>query len=293
MRIRTVKPEYWKHPIIGRASDRAKLLSIALLNMADDEGYFDADPAIVRAELFPFDDDSTNTIRGLDELSKLGWIEVKNNPNRGNIGVVVNFKKHQKIDKPSVSRLGVYYNSTNAPRTVDEASSQEQGSGIREQVSIVLVKEPTSTTKKIRLKQAEMPDGFKEFWDAYGKKVNVKKSIKYWSDMSTEEKAECMIAVPKYVASREKIHRLDPERYLRDKRWHDEIVTHAGTAHAQAATDSEWWVCRKLCARPEPKHKCPDGQCYTCRTEREVITAKDRDEAVAKMKEKIDRECAF
>jgi hypothetical protein len=158
---------------------------------------------------------------------------------------------------------------------------------------IVLNKPPLSTTKKARLKQADMPDGFKEFWDAYGKKVNVKKSIKYWSDMSTEEKAECMIAVPKYAASREKVHRLDPERYLRDKRWHDEIVTHAGTAHAQSATDSEWWVCRKLCARPEPKHKCPDGQCYTCRTEREVITAKDRDEAVAKMKEKIDRECAF
>ena len=43
MRIRTLKPEFWSHPVISRQSDAAKLLAIGLLNYADDEGYFYAD----------------------------------------------------------------------------------------------------------------------------------------------------------------------------------------------------------------------------------------------------------
>lgn len=108
-RIRTVKPEFWTHPIMGRLDDSSKSLAIALLNFSDDEGYFLADPNLVRSSCRPFDDDSTIVRRCLAALIQAGWIEVKVHPTHGAIGLVVNFTAHQKIDRPKVSNISTYF----------------------------------------------------------------------------------------------------------------------------------------------------------------------------------------
>ena len=131
-RIRTIKPEFWGHPVMGRLEDAAKALALALLNMADDEGYFLADPALVRSFARPFDDDSTIARRCLDTLSKAGWIEVREHPVHGPIGLVINFRDHQAIDRPKASKIKDYF-STIDRRQIDETSPLEQGTGNREQ----------------------------------------------------------------------------------------------------------------------------------------------------------------
>jgi len=104
MRIRTIKPEFWSSETIAPLSDRAKLLAIGLLNFSDDEGYFWANPVLIRASVFPFDDSST-MIRGLiDELSRGGYVRVGKRTDDGRtVGHVVNFKIHQRIDRPKPS----------------------------------------------------------------------------------------------------------------------------------------------------------------------------------------------
>lgn len=135
-RIRTVKPEFWSHPIMGRLDDCSQCVAIALLNLADDDGYFFADPAAVRSFVRPFDDDSTNVRRALDTLSKAGWIQVRKHPVMGAVGRVVNFTEHQKIDRPKPSEIIQYFaenadetaiddQSTNARRTLDDQSLLE------------------------------------------------------------------------------------------------------------------------------------------------------------------------
>lgn len=62
MRIRTLKPEFWAHETLSRLPHFTRLMAIGLLNLADDEGYFYANPILIRAALFPFVDDS-GTIR--------------------------------------------------------------------------------------------------------------------------------------------------------------------------------------------------------------------------------------
>lgn len=42
-RIRSVKPEFWGHPVMSKQIHAVRLLAIALLNFADDEGFFFAD----------------------------------------------------------------------------------------------------------------------------------------------------------------------------------------------------------------------------------------------------------
>jgi hypothetical protein len=125
MRIRTIKPEFWSHPVIGRLADAEKLMAIGLLNVADDDGYFLADETLIRNAIRPFDESSTNTRRALEALSKAGWIAVREHPEQGKIGLVVNFSKHQRIDRPSASKIACYYNSTSPRRALDEPSLLE------------------------------------------------------------------------------------------------------------------------------------------------------------------------
>lgn len=138
MRIRSLKPEFWTHPILAAMPDDARLAAIGLLNVADDHGYFLARPALVRSALWPLDEDSTKARRVLAQLSEAGWIEVREHPTHGPIGRVVNFTKHQRVDRPSPSKIAAYWlddSSSNIRRTLDDNSSLEQGAGSREQGS--------------------------------------------------------------------------------------------------------------------------------------------------------------
>src|SRR5574343_543915 len=117
---------------MGRLPGDVQALALGLLNHADDEGYFLADPAVVRSALRPFDDTATGVRKGLEELVRAGWVEVRTHPTHGNIGLVVNFPKHQRIDRKNESNLKQYYDlapfderSTNARRTLDESSLLE------------------------------------------------------------------------------------------------------------------------------------------------------------------------
>ena len=55
-RIRTVKPEMAQDEDLASCSIEAQLLAIRLLNFADDEGFFKAHPALIKAACFPLID---------------------------------------------------------------------------------------------------------------------------------------------------------------------------------------------------------------------------------------------
>jgi hypothetical protein len=135
-RIRTIKPEFWTHPILSRLDPHVRLLALAILNHADDHGYFMASPPIVQAACCPFTEDSLRVHGWLTELSRAGWISVKNHPTHGPIGYVVNFAKHQKVNRPSPSKIKSYYfteDSVSPHGALTEPSLPEQGAGNREQ----------------------------------------------------------------------------------------------------------------------------------------------------------------
>ena len=138
MRIRTVKPEFWQHPVMSRLPYDTRILALGLLNLADDEGYFSADPDYIRGAVL-FREDSSNVRRMLDELSRSGWITLCGTAERP-IGRVVNFRKHQRVDRPQPSRLKQYAldeSSTNDRRPLDDRSTQDQGTGKGKDTPIV------------------------------------------------------------------------------------------------------------------------------------------------------------
>ena len=137
-RIRSLKPEFWKHPVICRLPDDFQLLAISLLSMADDEGYFHADPSIVRGEVMPFRESLARIREGLGKLAEVGWIELANHPEQGLIGRITKWATHQRVDHPAQSKLKTYFireNLANISRDSREPLAPDQGSGNRDQGS--------------------------------------------------------------------------------------------------------------------------------------------------------------
>jgi hypothetical protein len=110
MRIRTVKPEFWKSESNGRLSRDARLLFIGLFNHSDDEGRFRASPSLIRAELFPYDDITLETVHGwLRELSVNNHkIVIYKGPDGDQYGWIPSFKLHQLVNRPQASKLPEY-----------------------------------------------------------------------------------------------------------------------------------------------------------------------------------------
>jgi hypothetical protein len=109
MRIRTIKPGFWTNEKLSAVPAETALLAIALLNYADDEGYFNAHPRLVLGALFPLRELSMSVPAMLMELSNIGYISVRIASDGRAYGLVVNFLTHQVISRPSTSNLRPLY----------------------------------------------------------------------------------------------------------------------------------------------------------------------------------------
>lgn len=108
MRIRTIKPEFWSHRMHEAISETAALLAIGLLNIADDDGRFMANPRYVECEVFKTRRPKKRIAACLAELESVGYLRRYKAVMDGrevDLGVIPNFRKHQVISKPYPSRL--------------------------------------------------------------------------------------------------------------------------------------------------------------------------------------------
>lgn len=104
-RIRTIKPEFWTDEDLASVSECACLLAIGLLNHADDEGYFRANPALIRAAVFPLREPSVSIHGMLSELSDMGFVRLFEGADGKQYGEIINFLEHQRINRPTPSKI--------------------------------------------------------------------------------------------------------------------------------------------------------------------------------------------
>lgn len=90
---------------MSSVSAEAALLAIGLLNFSDDEGYFKADKKIVQADVFPLRELSGSVTELLQELSGIGYLRLFLGSDKRCYGVINNFLDHQKINKPTPSKI--------------------------------------------------------------------------------------------------------------------------------------------------------------------------------------------
>lgn len=104
-RIRSIKPEFWESESVGRLSRDARLLFIGLWSSADDEGRFRAHPRLLASGLFAYDEDAVRAVpKWLGELEREGCVQLYQ-AGEDRFGCIPKWDKHQKIDRPSPSRL--------------------------------------------------------------------------------------------------------------------------------------------------------------------------------------------
>lgn len=104
-RIRTIKPEFPQSESIGTLSRDARLLFIQLWTLADDAGRARAAARMLASLLYPYDDDAPALIESwLRELEKVECIR-RYEVDGTRYLEICNWQKHQKIDRPSASKL--------------------------------------------------------------------------------------------------------------------------------------------------------------------------------------------
>jgi len=181
-RIRTIKPEFPQSETIGNLSRDARLLFVQLWTIADDAGRSRAASRMLASLLYPYDDDAPGLMPGwLDELEAKGCIR-RYEVDGSHYLEVVNWLKHQKIDRPSESRLPSFDEASpntrehsrgldadlgpvprtvdHGPRTVDSASAQaELIPPAGNLPSTTEVSPSRKTGKKLAREESSWPEG--------------------------------------------------------------------------------------------------------------------------------------
>jgi len=126
-RIRSIKPEFPQSESMGRVSRDARLTFIECWTLADDEGRLRGNSRMLASLLFPYDDDAPALIDGwLAELERESCL-IRYQVDGQNYVQICNWLNHQKIDKPSKSKIPAFDESSRILANPRECSSEDQG----------------------------------------------------------------------------------------------------------------------------------------------------------------------
>lgn len=103
-RIRTIKPEFHSHEELSALPAETHLLAAALVNYADDEGYFNANPLLVKAGTNPLRADKTKIEDMMQQLESIGYLEIRKSGLK-HYGRICTFDEHQRVSHPAPSKL--------------------------------------------------------------------------------------------------------------------------------------------------------------------------------------------
>ena len=104
-RIRTIKPEFPHSESMGRVSRDARLLFIMLWTICDDSGRTRGNSRMLASLLFPYDDDANKHISSWLKQLEDECCLVRYQVDGQSYIEICNWLNHQKIDKPTPSKL--------------------------------------------------------------------------------------------------------------------------------------------------------------------------------------------
>lgn len=234
-RIRTIKPEFWRDEDLSQVTAEAALLAIGLLNHSDDEGYFNANPKLIESDVFPLRELSRSTTELLQELASIGYLTLFSGADGKRYGCVVNFAKHQVINKPTPSKikdLCALPDDSRSDPVVLHVGKERKG------------KEQGKEQGKEKAVAADAADDslFEMFWAVYDYKIDKQKAQKAWQKLKADNELARRIcqAAQRYVAATPELKfRRHPTTWLNNRSWENEIVnqqTQPQMTHHQATT---------------------------------------------------------
>lgn len=232
MRIRTIKPEFWSHEDISELDAETTLLLIGLFNYADDEGYFRANESLIRSAIFPLRECSVSIHGALIRFEKMGIIEMFLGDDQREYCRFINWRIHQRINRPTPSKIRDLHPSLNAHGGLTEDSLLEgkgrEGKG------------------KDNISNEQSMIDFDSFWKVYPRKISKAAARKAWlaKNGSKPPIDEIIAAVEKQSESEQWRNAKfipHPATWLNGERWSDEPEPANRLTPAAPATQRESW----------------------------------------------------
>lgn len=255
-RIRTIKPSFWEDEKMAKLPFPCRLFYIGMWNFADDLGVVRANAALLKSYIFPYDDNLrvSEVQKWIDALVKARMLIPVSHKDESYY-IIRTFRSHQKFDArypnyiipEDVTKrfLDDSCNPTGPQRVPDEYTPRE-GEGEREEGNNIIPPispegeieipfdenfetscKPQGEKEKSSAKKEKEPNhSFEEFWNLYDKKTGEKKKLaKKWLALTDEEREAIMNYIPKYIACQpDKQFRKNPETFLNNKSWNDELI---------------------------------------------------------------------
>ena len=114
-RIRTIKPEFWRHEELSVLPEATHLSAAALLNYADDEGFFNANPKLVSSKCCPLREPTVSVPASLTALAAIEYIRLGTGSDGKRYGQIVALpyppahqSRDHKQDQRDVDRVGQF-----------------------------------------------------------------------------------------------------------------------------------------------------------------------------------------
>jgi len=143
----------------------------------------------------------------------------------------------------------VKYNDSNSPKV--KACIDNELKKVKNRVLIQYIysmdthsqEEEEQEEEKEQEQQQEVNIDFDWFWNGYDKKVGVKEKLKYkWNKLSDKERQDAMNYIDFYKqAIPDKQFRKNPETFLNNKSWNDEIITRNNTSSDKLSYSEREW----------------------------------------------------
>lgn len=248
MRIRSIKPEFWRSDDIDRLDWATRLLFIGLWSYVDDNGVGRDRESDIAADLFSGDlsrdprDTLATVSGGLQKLFEAGLIERYTVDGRHFLHIT-SWTKHQRIDKPNKQRYPLPTCEDASPRETLAEPSRES----RETPATGAVEQGSRGTV-LMSDESDADDPFTDFWRQYPRKEAKAAARKAWDKATqTTDVGDILDGLTAYAFSDDPKYRPLPASWLNGKRWEDErqlrlVPTdpHAGKVkHVQVGPD-QW-----------------------------------------------------
>ncbi|TPM25693.1 hypothetical protein [Mesorhizobium sp. B2-3-4] len=251
-RIRTIKPEFFKHEELYDAEVETglplRLAFAGLWTQCDREGRFVWRPRQLKADILPYDE--LDFSRVLDALATRGFV-VKYASDGRQFGHVPSWSRHQVINNretasiipPAVEIITeVDASSTRQPRVRHAGKAEgkgREGKGREEQLS-----EPSSDVRPHSRGPNAYPDDFEAFWLTYPRSPNMSKSkaLIGWNKLTGDQRAACCDAVPAYRAfltSKPDHPTMHAATFINERRF-EGFAEQAKAATPRPLTDQDW-----------------------------------------------------
>jgi hypothetical protein len=230
MRIRSIKPEFWRSDAIARLPRDIRLLFIGLWSYVDDNGVGIDDERMIVADLFALDDD-TREVRdyvreGLATLSREMRVT------RYEVGGkrylwIRNWFEHQRVDRANKPRYPLPPEVAASEDGPDGPDDTDPSRDPRETSAVGTGVQGYRGTGVVSTSSAVAPEMFARFYAIYPRRIGKKAAEKAWAKaMKTGADPELVIqSAQRYAASRvgqDPKYTPHPATWLNQGRWEDE-----------------------------------------------------------------------